>query len=1201
MPEERIWTPAQARAIGERSRTLLLSAAAGSGKTATLTERVIRTITDPENPTDITRLLVVTFTKAAASELRDRISAAIGRALADDPGSPRLSRQLLLLPDADICTIDGFCNKLLREHAADASLSPDFRVTDEAEADLIMKRCMQALLNSAFAGEKNFADREDFSRFADHFVGAKTEAELSDILIDLYEKTGGFPNGVGYFREYTETVSRCKTLSPEETPWGKALLASLGEEANGLLCEARTLSSEFPPNALPYIKTAESDITALEALCRAVKEGYEQARDVLLGFSALALSAIKEPNEATVLFRDALHPEIKKMMNEWKIRFAYSLADWHALLAEFGDVMRILSALLTEFDEMYRAEKRVRNAVTFNDLEHLTLSLLIREGEPTALAREIAANYDAIYIDEYQDVNSLQHSIFEAISLPRNRFMVGDIKQSIYSFRLAEPEIFADLRRRYPPIDQAQSSDTASIFMSENFRCDPTVIDFVNAVFDRLLGVAGDSIGYKEEDRLAFSKHLPEGSLLQKARVSIFHVPSTVYTEGGRRFADPDRLPEPIYVANEIKRLLREATRHDGEPLQPSDIAILLRTRTRAPIFCAELTRLGIPVVNEEKKSFFLNPEILLALSLLNAIDNPRRDIHLAGVMASPLYDFSPDEMVSIRAASPADIPLYDALVRYSELHPEYLRGKQFLKELNELREHAEGISCDRLILELFRDTKLLSVGGADGTGGRQNLLLLYSFARSFSASSFKGLYQFIEYVNEIILNDQDFETGGQADINAVRIMTIHGSKGLEFPVCFVADCGKSIAPPDRSRRWFFEPSLGLGLSLRDKTGFATVDNPIRQAIASRIKRKNTEEQMRLLYVALTRARERLYVTGTIAKNRNMDTLRAKCARKHRSLTASAIYGSDSYIELILAAIGDAPQEAELKFVTDLEIEENAGGFYTKNEEDHPADPATTALLEERFSYCYPHSHLRLLPRKLSVSHLSPNLLDGANDAALTLPAYREGGARRLPRIYGGIDTADAARRGTATHEFLQFCDFRALADTSAEAELSRLIADGFLPQEYTELVRTRELAAFRESRLLRELLCAKMLRRELRFNCMLPAFLFTEEDAVKAKLGDRTVLVQGVIDCVFENEKGELILLDYKTDRFPPEEKVKREDAVRSFMLRHREQLFYYTLATEKLFGRLPDRVLLFPLALGEPVPVQPSELLAPMAVSGE
>lgn len=1204
MAEVRTWTKAQEGVIEERGKTLLLSAAAGSGKTATLTERVIRTLTDRARPTDITRMLIVTFTNAAAGELRDRISAALSDALCKSPGDIRLARQLLLLPDADICTIDGFCRKLLREHATDAGLSPDFRISDEAETACLERAVMESLVNRAYGGEDGLSSAEEFSEFAGHLVSSKNEASLIEILISLYNRAEGFPEGAAVYRKFADAYANL-SRRPEDTPWGESLCRSVTASARDFR-DAMTAAYEAIAGEdavqKKYGPAAASDLAYLDRVLSA--SGYDCLRAAISEYPAVSLSSL--PASAKSPETDDFHTLRVRFQTErkgWLLRFLYSSDEWALLLTRLGRVLSLLARLLDRFSTELNGEMRRRNLVSFGDLEHLTLSLLNRDGTPTPLAREIGAGYDFISIDEYQDINTVQHRIFESISGERNRFMVGDIKQSIYSFRLAEPEIFASLRAAFPPLGVAGDSPTASVFMSENFRCDRPVIDFVNTVFDRILGVAGESIGYVPGDRLTFAKLVAPEVSFAPVTVAYFDRHAGEDGENGEA-PEPEEdsvtsaEPEAAWVASEISRLLSSGRLDNGDPIRPGNIAILLRSaKRRTAVYRAALRALGIPVVSKERDNFFLNPEVLLALCLLNTVDNPRRDIYLAGLLRSPLFDFPPEELLEIRRSGTSGLPLFDALTAYCEMNPGYTRGARFLTLLARLREAAEGMPVDRLLRLLYTETGLLSAGGSDGSGGRRNLLLLYHFARSFAATSHSGLYQFIGYLNEIIREKRTFRSPGDdaGSEDAVQIMTIHSSKGLEFPVCFVVDAGRSIASKEDRNTWSFDSSLGFALKLRDETGFARVENPVRLAVADSARRKSAEEEMRLFYVALTRARERLYVTGTVSGNTKLETFLTRCRLNARSLSGTAVRGAGSYLEWVLSSLNPTSEAPLVLSCPKPDSTGCAGGPDNPGEPSAGVDFETVRILHDRFSYSYPFPYLSRLPGKLSVSSLSPTVLDGTEHHSARIPTQEDtsaDGTVPLPRFYGGEDPGIAARRGTATHEFLQFCSFRSLSDKGTDAELERLRAGRFLSEETLSLVHRDELEAFRRSDLLRELLDAGMIRRELRFNVMLPASLFSSDPAFLSSLSGQTVLVQGVMDCIFEGADGRLTLLDYKTDRFSSDERRNPEKAEARLRARHREQLFYYAEAVERMFGRRPDRILLYSLCLGRAVPVSLGDL---------
>ena len=813
---DRIFTPEQSAAIAERHKTLLVSAAAGSGKTATLTERIIASITDRDTPADISAMLIVTFTRAAAQELRTRIDSALRTALEKDPGNRHLAHQLLLLPGAKIKTIDGFCAEIVRTGASLCGVSPSFRIADEAERLLLLREVMETLLDDAYAGTAGLsADGNAFALFAEELTGARNEDSLSDILLSDVTSTEGYAEGCGRIRTVAERMQKeAASDEPFASREGEFIRARLVDLLSHYENAYRDILEALPRDSrcFPFM---QEELQAISSILEATACGYREAQARLLAYrlpsfpSIAAKTRTAEEEDARAL-RAAFKSDYELICKQY---FTFSADYFKESLKRTADFASLLYELLNAFTTRFRAEKKKRGICDYADLEQYTLSLLYGEdGKPSAFAEGLSRTYDYIYIDEYQDTNSVQHMIFSAIARENNRFMVGDVKQSIYSFRHAEPDIFTELRRAYPPIKDAGDSSCAGIFMSKNFRSDRAVIDFTNEVFDRLFTVAGESIGYEPDDRLVYGKNKPESGI--PVRVSLF--PSQKSEENADSGedavtktdaeADSEFDAEIRYLVTEIRRLCNGGTLDNGDPIAPKDIASLLRTgRNKADEIADALTKAGITATAEDSRDFFLNPEILLVLSLLHAIDNPHRDIPLAALFRSPLYGFSADDLVRIRMAGQKGDTLYESLLHYrTESDDE--KAEAFLSELSTFRDMAEGIPIDRLLRRLYTETGLytLAENGKNGKSARKNLLLLYNYARKFEASSFRGLYNFISYVDEIIRRGETIPApkGGVGNDNAVRIMTVHKSKGLEFPVTFLARTGSAFRARNRRHRF---------------------------------------------------------------------------------------------------------------------------------------------------------------------------------------------------------------------------------------------------------------------------------------------------------------------------------------------------------------------------------------------------------------
>ncbi len=1187
---ERIWTPAQRAAIDTRDRTLLVSAAAGSGKTATLTERIISSLIDPVQPADLSRMLIVTFTKKAAAELRERIEAALTDALRRDPENTRLARQLVLLPSAHVSTIDSYCNFIVKQNAAALGISPTFRVSDEAERALLMHTVMDELIDALFAGELSAVDGDAFAVFAADLVSARSESELADVLISTYVTLQGQEDPLGVLSKNAEDYAREKDAPIFSTRAGRSiterteqLLAHYTKALPALLDCIRDECNEL---FIKYIPKIEEYLDTLSLLQTALSHGYAAVREQLktLKFPTLPPAKRGEEKPPSARALDGLCKTLRDTLKALLSRqYAYTEEQWHASYAALSDRMALLFEVLSLFDARFLEEKQRRGVLDFADIERLTYQLFYDGGAPSEVARAVGEGLDAIYIDEYQDINVIQHKIFEAISKPRNRFMVGDIKQSIYSFRHAEPSIFADLRAKFPPL--SADGDAASIFMSNNFRCDRVVIDLVNDIFTPLFTLAGDSIGYTAEDNLIFSKKYELPPQDTPVTTALFF-PAEQPTQTDPVTEVKQISAEAAWVAEEISRLLEGGARlQNGKPIEPSDIAILLRTgREKTAIYARALRARGLDSTADENTEFFMNPEILLALSLLNAIDNPHRDIYLAGLLHSPLFSFSMEEMMELRRLGDADRSrsLYDTLLSYHAERPSE-KCEKLIRFLEKWRARAEGMPVDRLLRELYSETGLLSMH-ADGTGRRQNLLLLYNYARRFEAGSYKGLYNFIAYINEIIAAGKRF-----ADIKspsessrAISILTMHKSKGLEFPVVFVCDCGTRFNRPHQKQNLVYHPALGLAMRMNDGGGVVSIEHPARFAVLDAIDVSQNEEELRVLYVALTRARERLYITGSV--NKRPEEYMSEIREAARTLSRETVLHSPNSLFWMLAATGGMPGgRAPLCLSGDSPAEKTVAE--TEEAPSAKEDAALTALLSERFAYRYPYAHMLGVPRKISVSRLYPSVLDETEEDA---PPQKESDAPFVPTVpafLGGDDGKESARRGTATHLYLQFCDLRNLRDLGAAAELSRLTEQGFLTQEDAARVRLDEIEAFSASRTFTELLSATELHRETRFHITLPASEFTTDAEKRALLVGETLTVQGVMDCVYRRADGKLILLDYKTDRLTREELNDRMLARERLVSRHGEQLSYYVKACVSLFGQAPDEVLIYSLPLGDSI----------------
>lgn len=1239
--EEKIFTDEQLSAIETRDKTLLVSAAAGSGKTATLTERIIRSLTDTENPEDIGSMLIVTFTNAAVKELRERITAAIKKKIKENPENARLEAQLYALPSAKICTIDSFCNDILKNNTERFGISPRYRIADPIEAKILSRSVLSGLIDAVYNGElSDVASPEDFERLASCLTGVKTDSELEDVFELLYSKSKSSDEGVGVFRKFRDRIFAYADMKTEDNPYAayaikslkqaamhyKGVLAKIGadlagenagfdeytsnlkranEEISNIKklytgAKQKAMLSSYKPMTADdkYLLVLSSDIALLDAIIGAVS--YKDIAEAIKS-PLSSLPAIKGDKSEEQLRFISARDGMKKTLSKFTERyFAFSEEEWEMHVKELGSLLSVLTAFLEKFDALYFEEKKSRSMLEYSDIEMLTYrSLYNPDGSLTELALSQKEEYSSVYIDEYQDVNYIQNKIFLAVSRDNNRFTVGDIKQSIYGFRSARPDIFADMKKAYPPLEEAEESPAASIFMSKNFRCDEPIIDFVNAIFDTMFDLTRESIGYVTADRLSFAKKhgkedLPNG---ENPEIHIFATEKTSsYTEEDEEEDDePKNAREADWIADKIIELTEYGRLNNKNPVRLSDIAIILRSGAgRIEVFTEALAKRGVKARAADDRDFFLNPDVLLVLCLLNAINNPMKDIYLAGLMLSPIFKFTPDELYFARRSVKGG-SLWEAVLAYAAANPESTKFTSFVNTLRHYRVIAEGIRADELLLRLYNECGLLALASKDGS--RENLMLLYNYARKFEASSFEGLYNFISYVNTVIESGAEFNAGKEnKDEDAVTIITVHKSKGLEFPIVFLADASTPlIAPMEKKGRVAYSDEHGIAIRPRVQDGLALLSSPIYNAIIDMNCDGSLEEELRVYYVALTRARERLFITASPKISSKDEYLLASEVKKIAKSPYS-LKEMKTFVDILHFVDSKASFFwNEEKSYTDTDIgEENEENQAEEppeiSEETEEYDEALYDALCERFSYKYPSPHLTTLPEKMSVSSLHPTVLDGMDEEvrlSVDAPLKKAYAKGKRPEFISHSKEGESAKCGIATHNFLQFFDITKLDENGPSAELSRLVDEKFISNENMKRVRLDEIELFFNSNLYKEMKKAKSLYREFRFSVMLPASLFTADEEKRAAYGEEKILLQGVIDCIVEDVDGNLHLIDYKTDRLTKEELADRDLAKKTLTEKHFLQLSYYKMAIERIFGKSPTTVRVYSLPLGDTVDV--------------
>ncbi len=1197
---EKKWTPAQSAAMNIRNKTLLVSAAAGSGKTATLTERIIRSLTAPENPSDISKMLIVTFTRAAAEELKNRIFSALGKALAKDPSNRHLNAQLVKLGGARICTIDAFYLDLVHSHFSDLGIPASLRIGDGVELEVLKKAIMEESIDF-------FYDTDDrFPAFAECLTGTRGADLLSSILIALYTSASTVPEGIEFFRANAEQTKKHADSNDDffSTSYGTVLRSraiDLIRYCHSIFESACDYLSQSEEHAKCLLPSFEHDKVFCLSLLEALNDpaiAYHRTKTLIESFKPLPLKRMNadfatEESESYKELRTGLHKKIRELAKKSFSKDEESILRAMRDTSEYTD---LLYRVLAHFEKVYSEEKLRRGVMEFNDVRRLTLRLLVdQNGNPTPIAKQYAKEFTDIYIDEYQDVDRVQDMIFRAISTPTNRFMVGDIKQSIYGFRGAEPQVFSDYRSAFPDhtAKDAENSPEATVFMSENFRCDESIIQFTNLVCSRTFCACAESIGYRSDDDLVFSK-LGTSEEYQSPPVEVVvlstETPDDEITgEEESEKEPPEKFEiEAAYIASEIYRLITEEKKADGTPILPGDVAVLFRSRRISAYLVQALKEYGILSSESDGDRYFENPDVLMVLCLLNTIDNPHRDIFLAGTLRSPIFGFSMEDLILIRQSCDDSYSLYDALLSRAEGEDSLAsRCREFDQILNQYRQGAQALPVDRFLRTLFESDRFVASGlvsdrTASGDGG--NLLRLYEYARIFEAGSFKGLYNFIEFINTVIEENKKMKVPPQGSSpDRVNLMTIHQSKGLEFPVCFVCGAGGWLNRSDQQKSLLYEYPIGVAMKLSDSTGFARINTPMREALAANNAIHQSEEEMRVLYVALTRARERLYVTAT--SKVSPKKLMARATARARFSERYTLLSCNSYLDWILIPFADPSVDkgcCRLSFYSAEQLpeysifgdEERLIQGKTKNEQE--TDRELYSELKEKFSFRYPYADFRRIPAKMTVSRLSPSVLD-ENDTSVDFTHEQKKAPIPDFFITGKISRASAAERGTATHLFLQFCDFTNAKKSGVKEELARLVEKQFLPQNLADLVYVNELEQFMNSELMAKIEGAKDIIREQRFNLFLSPEHLTQDPNLRLLLQNEQLAIQGVMDLVLIDQDGSLGLYDYKTDRLSTEELQDPNLAAKRMNDRHGLQLSYYAKAISMLFDRPCERVCVY------------------------
>lgn len=1267
------WTKEQQQAISEAGKNLLVAAAAGAGKTAVLVERIIKKIIDEKSGIDIDSLLVVTFTNAAAAEMRERIGEAIASELEKNPENVRLLRQMTLLGKASITTIHSFCLDVIRNNFHCLDIDPDFRIGDDTECTLLKQEVLEQVFEEIYEEDTMSGG---FIQLLESYGGNRSDSSIQEMVLRLYSFTQSCPWPKKWL---LDKLQLCKAGSCEEfaqTSHGRMLIELASIELEGIMDmvhEAKKLA-ESADGLEKYLETILSDEACLTPLSKLMENG-QNWDSMVEGFSCVELDKLGRCGKNA---DKDMQDRVKKTREEYKkalagIKEQYFTLPTKDIMGEIEHLYPALEALVNltiKFSDRYSEEKRAKSMLDFNDLEHMCLKILLTEDEegnlnPSETAMALKEKYTEILVDEYQDSNEVQEVMLTAVSRAdlgkSNMFMVGDVKQSIYRFRQARPDLFMN---KYNSYTSESGSGSMKIQLFKNFRSRKTVVDAVNFIFKQIMSVNVGELDYTDEEALnpgaVFKDN--ENSALYTGGETELHVIDTASqgasagvsvnaseggsagdeeTASGSEQEEPDEAngegeykgPQEVdaeeldsiqaeaqLVAGRIRELMEEnsegkrfgvydKTLDTYRPVTYKDIVILLRTTSNwAETFVETLAMNGIPAYADTGTGYFRTVEIQIILSLLQIIDNPLQDIPLLSVLRSPIGGFDDEELARIRLLE-KEGPFYYALRKAEDSSTDLgIKAREFTGKLTGWTEQALYKAVDELIWQLYSETGYYSFVGTMAGGEQRlgNLRLLFERARQFEKSSYKGLFNFINFINKMKESSGDLGTAKtlSENENVVRIMSIHKSKGLEFPVCFVSGCGKKFNMQDLNDKVLLHHEMGFGPEFTDvdkRIAYPTVQ---KQALKAKIRLETISEEMRILYVAFTRAREKLIITGSVRGfGKTILKWAGRAVSKGDKLQEYAMLKAGSYFDWIVPSVLRHKSFPDLRdycneqgsFVGTLFDDESKWSFCKWDKAELGSRKTTStevpevdfaALLESepdkklydeidrRLGFTYGHKKVEGLESKFTVTELKRRFQELEGRSILKDDFTQ---MVKRPSFLEEKKGFSAAEKGTIQHFVMQHIDFNMESTTDTiKAKLEDMVSRVLLTREQAETVNINTIITFLNSDLSGRMRRAVSLYRETPFNLQIKPEELGYSDAA-----DEMILLQGIIDCYFIEEDGNAVIVDYKTDWV-------KKDARTLAKERYSLQLEMYKRALESIEGVKVKEVYVYFFETGEMVDMQ-------------
>lgn len=1154
------WTAGQKNAIEARDRNILVSAAAGSGKTAVLVERVIKMITDRENPVDIDKLLLVTFTNAAAAEMKYRISKSLTKLIKENPKDSFYKHQLSLLPNAKICTIDSFCGNLVKEYFYDLSISQDFSIFDESELQLLEDNVISDVIDTFFEDGDS-----DFISLFELFTTPGNEKPIISVVRRLLRFIYSQPFPYKWLEDAIELHS--PKIPFNASIWYEYIVEEIEyltdyalELANSNLLLFENYDCDKKEK---FIDVIYDDITEITRFKNALAKSWNDA--VCERAPKFATSPPTTKLDFAVAEKFKANREIYKNIVKTDIQgfFISGEEDYTEDAKTIYSLLQALCRLIKAVDERLLAEKKELNSYSFSDVEHFAINLLFQidengNVERTSLAEDLAKNYYEILVDEYQDTNEAQDLLFTYLSNGKNLFTVGDIKQSIYRFRHAMPHIFNQKKKSYAIYDKFDASESSKIILDKNFRSRKGICSYVNYVFSNLMSERVGELDYNEEE------YLNCGADYNDTDIPSAHLNILTGVKG----EDYDKL-EAAYIAKTIvKKINSGELIKDGDKYRPvkyGDFAILMRKVSgHIDTYSQVLADYGIPVICDNSSNLFDNNEIKILMSFIRIIDNPMQDIPLLAAMMSPIYGFTADELAEIRIENKYG-SLYSAVSKSS-----LDKCNDFIKDLQRLRGISVSMSVAGFIRYLIEDKGVIAYINAYGNGEQryQNILKLIGFAKKFDSGVNVGLTAFVRYIDKIASLDKGIQSANinSTSENSVKIMSVHHSKGLEFPICIFAGVTRKYNTQDLSDKLLLNTKLGMGIKCHNEKQMYQYNSIPYSVIKNKNAAETMSENLRVLYVAMTRAKEQFisFITlddleskinklaGNIGDNGINPYICKKVSNDGDFLLMCALMHKDCSVLRELAAADIKTAITDFKFSVEI-----TDDITSLEEEDViefvPADKNIIDAIENKLSFKYDRDELTSLSSKLTASSLD-DIDTGFEHLTSSKPSFLN---------KNGLTPA---QRGTAMHTFMQFCDYKK-AYNNLENEIDRIEALGHISSEEALSLDRTKLSLFFSSSLAEEIFSADQVYREIKVS------MFVSSKDLYNTDYDEKVLIQGIADCVIE-KNGVLTLVDYKTDNVSCEEEL---------LDKYKKQIMFYKTAVAKTLLKPVDNALLYSFKLGK------------------